>query len=1032
MKSNAFKLAWLGLLYAGLTPGWPPDRAWGQTTAANSTSASPPAYQIVDQGPNHRVWQRVTQVAGADGKLYPRVEKYTELASGLNYINSSGQYAPSRELIEPAADGALAQFGQFQVAFGNNLNSEGVISHTLANGKRLVSNVLGLAYYDQASGREVMIAGVQDSLGEIISSNQVLYPNAFAGVSADVRYTYTKSALEQEVILREQPPAPEAYGLDSATTELEVYTEFIDPPAADVTEMDAGEAAANGLEPDHDVSWGAATLGRGHAFDLDGQNSVPVSKHYRTIQGRQVLIEKVSVESIRAALAKLPEQARLNRPPSGGTGPTKMELAGRTLALPKRPLAARPGKPLQYARMTPAKGYVLDYISLSGSYTGYTFQSDSTYYISGNLNLSGTNFFEGATIIKFASGTSITELSAPLTPLLVFKTAPYRPVIFTAKDDNATGEVISGSTGSPSGYYANPALSLANAGYQQFGDFRVAYAVTALSAPGTTLRLTDVQLLNCNAGLVLSGAAVSLNNLLFGNVRTNLVLGTGGTVRLEQATLNNAFVLVSPTNGLPTGTTLALTNCALASVTNAPAGIAAGYNGFYRTALFGAVTTTNFSYPFQTIGAGAYYLTNGCLWHNAGTTNEDVLLLAALANKTTYPPVLANQVHFGTATNLVPQALRDNAGNPDCGYHYDPIDFLLGGCDLYTNLTLAAGTAVAWYETSGGVSASGQPYGLSLNNGSSFTSLGTATAPCWFTRYNTVQEGLLGARGWMGGLMPNGSGSAPLPQISALFTKFSTVPGMGSFLRDNSAAGVGGFTHCELYFGFADYSPSYYFTNCLFFRAGLGISPPGTAAGFTFQNCTFWQGTLQPSRSAGQTQSQWTILNTTFDGTTFAMSDGLGANPSNTHLDYNAFLSGANRLEILGPHDVIVSGAFNWQTSWFGNYYLPTNSTLINAGSTTADQLGLYHFTTQTNQTVEGTSVVDIGYHYVATDAFGNPLDTNGDGIPDYLEDANGDGVFDAGDWGNWQVSPYGNGTIVFGNGLTLYLFEPKPAAVIP
>jgi len=586
----------------------------------------------------------------------------------------------------------------------------------------------------------------------------------------------------------------------------------------------------------------------------------------------------------------------------------------------------------------------------------------------------------------------------------MFKTAPYRPVIFTAKDDNAAGEVISGSTGNPSGYYANPALSLANAGYQQFGDFRVAYAATALSAPGTTLRLTDVQLLNCNAGLMLSGAAVSLNNLLSGNVRTNLLLGTGGTVRLEQATLNNAFALVSPTNGLPTGTTLALTNCALASVTNAPGGIAAGYNGFYRTALFGAVTTTNFSYPFQTIGAGAYYLTNGCLWHNAGTTNEDGLLLAALANKTTYPPVPANQVHFGTATNLTPQAIRDNAGNPDCGYHYDPVDYLLGGCDLYTNLTLAAGTAVAWYETSGGVAASGQPYGLSLNNGASFTSLGTATAPCWFTRYNTVQEGLLGSRGWMGGLMPNGSGSAPLPQISALFTKFSTVPGMGSFLRDNSAAGVGGFTHCELYFGFADYSPSYYFTNCLFFRAGLGISPPGTAAGFTFQNCTFWQGTLQPSRSAGQTQSQWTILNTTFDGTTIAMSDGLGANPSNTHLDYNAFLSGANRLEILGPHDVIVSGAYNWQSSWLGNYYLPPDSPLLAVGSTTADRLGLYEFTTQTSQVEEGDAQVDIGYHYVAINpGTGQPYDTLTNGIADYLIDANGDGLPD---W--WEAYWFG------------------------
>ena len=42
---------------------------------------------------------------------------------------------------------------------------------------------------------------------------------------------------------------------------------------------------------------------------------------------------------------------------------------------------------------------------------------------------------------------------------------------------------------------------------------------------------------------------------------------------------------------------------------------------------------------------------------------------------------------------------------------------------------------------------------------------------------------------------------------------------------------------------------------------------------------------------------------------------------------------------------------------------------------------------------------MDIGYHYVATDPGGNPLDTNGDGNPDYLEDANGNGLIDNGEY---------------------------------
>ena len=46
----------------------------------------------------------------------------------------------------------------------------------------------------------------------------------------------------------------------------------------------------------------------------------------------------------------------------------------------------------------------------------------------------------------------------------------------------------------------------------------------------------------------------------------------------------------------------------------------------------------------------------------------------------------------------------------------------------------------------------------------------------------------------------------------------------------------------------------------------------------------------------------------------------------------------------------------------------------------------------------EGSTKVDIGYHYVATDQYGNPIDTNSDGIPDYLSDANGNGVVDSGE----------------------------------
>jgi|SRR5579862_7790261 len=41
----------------------------------------------------------------------------------------------------------------------------------------------------------------------------------------------------------------------------------------------------------------------------------------------------------------------------------------------------------------------------------------------------------------------------------------------------------------------------------------------------------------------------------------------------------------------------------------------------------------------------------------------------------------------------------------------------------------------------------------------------------------------------------------------------------------------------------------------------------------------------------------------------------------------------------------------------------------------------------------------------VATDSNGKPLDADGDGLPDYLEDTNGDGTYNAGDLSNWNSS---------------------------
>src|SRR5882724_7853125 len=185
----------------------------GQPPAANAVAASalkPTPYAVVESGPNHRVWQNTTYETGPNGEQRAHVHKYTELGTGMNYVDASGRWAEAKEEIETSPQGAIARLGQYQVIFAGNLNSTGAIDMQTPDGKRLRSNILGLMYHDTVTGKSVLIAQIQDSVGELASSNQVVYPNAFAGVKADVRYTYRRGCFEQDVILREQPPAPES------------------------------------------------------------------------------------------------------------------------------------------------------------------------------------------------------------------------------------------------------------------------------------------------------------------------------------------------------------------------------------------------------------------------------------------------------------------------------------------------------------------------------------------------------------------------------------------------------------------------------------------------------------------------------------------------------------------------------------------------------------------------------------------------------------------------------------------------------
>ena len=188
--------------------------------------ASGPA--SVEAGPHHRVWQRVT----VDNRGRAITNSYTELATGLNFLDpATGRYESSQEEFRTTKDGrAVADKGQHQVTLAADINSGGAVELITPDGQRLLSNPMGLSFRD-ASGKNVLLAEVTNCIGELVAPNVIVYPSAFDTLKAGIRYTYTKSGFSQDIIFYQNPGSPSDYGLDPATTVLEMYTEFFSPPA---------------------------------------------------------------------------------------------------------------------------------------------------------------------------------------------------------------------------------------------------------------------------------------------------------------------------------------------------------------------------------------------------------------------------------------------------------------------------------------------------------------------------------------------------------------------------------------------------------------------------------------------------------------------------------------------------------------------------------------------------------------------------------------------------------------------------------
>jgi hypothetical protein len=978
-------------------------------SAAPGVQAAAPV--PLDVGPHHVRWRETRRVDAPQGPVDRNFE-YVQLESGLNrWDPAAAKWVPTDSTIELFRDGAIVRNLQYSVIFSPNLANPGAIDILLPDGQRLSGQIMGIAY--SLGARSVLVAEVKDCVGEV-HGNEVLFRSAFSDIDADVKFIVNRGSLSQHVILKDRLPHPSAFGLNE-DAHVELMTEWIEVPVVSKVPRTLEPAARGQRALTHErVSFASMEFVGGHAFSVAGEPTISVASSLESIDNRTFLLEKIPWRKFAAENQKLPERQAAIRNPTPAQAAVRQaalspkiqssinpsiqaRLAQTPRPLPAKRIVKRTIKPVQMAQAAFAHpaGLVWDW-ELVSTVDKQVWRPDSTYYVAGPVTIK-TNEFWGGTVIKFAPTNSAKiTITGPITS----HAGMYQPITLTARDDHSIGDPVGANV--LSGYYGDKYLTLDGFTY---GDnyalehVRARHANIALHVIyGGSNVLRHVQVVNSKVGLSLSTASLYVDNGLFYDCQTNIVGVASSSLRGYNCTFYTNLYF---NHGM--ATTIYLTNCVLAEITGI--GVFGAYYGAYN------FTDASGSSVFNPALAGKAYLLTTSSARNAGTTDIPSTLLADLRQRTTAPPlIISNDVTLDTVWTRHAQRDTDLV---DAGYHYDPIDYAVSAVAVSNaTLVITGGVAVAMFSANG----------IYLHANSHLISAGTPHTLNRFCHHNAVQEqsdnyfNPASARTVFTFWEP----SASPPSMNFRWTGFDVAGAAPYHLNADSTSS---FTNvvvrdCQFRGGqiylVEDNTGSCAFTNNLFeYNAWLGWENKH----LRFHNNLFVSCSGFISQSAEN--QNWSFTDNLLDNSTLE-----NWSPGMVH-NYNAFYNSASFYATYDTNaNEKILTSLSYDIGKLARYYLPTNSTLLNAGSTTnAALVGLYHFTTLTNNLKELTNHLDISWHLPALDSSGLLLDQDGDGIPDAFEDRNGNGVYDS-TLGETDWSTY-NSLFGIGPGPGLVVFTP-------
>ncbi len=1056
----------LALVLLGVAPSFFAAPAWADSRY------SPPVrtpWHPATRTESQTHWQAVTlRTNTATGKVHAQTNSYTELGAGLNVRQADGQFAPADPSFQITATGAEATGTTHQVVVPADLWLGEGIKVIQPGGQSVTFQPLGLDYFDPVDGRSVLLDAVTNAVGWLTASNEIIYSNCFTRIKASIRLRNTASGVTHDVLLHERPPDPASLGL-SPDSRLEMLTEQVQGPAPAAQarfirrETDP-QRIASMVAPDFldaDLSFSGMKMARGKAFSTSRRTNAfsslpqPVGKSVEVIDQRRIMIEAIEHRQAAPGLRELPlatntlnqTTAALDlgspaRAASGVPNPAPSLLASQreaghlpairllppqaaagtadkavqraaiqrvngsparaSIGVPNSPRSARlstpAGAPVDQSLLTSAATkatleaaplFVLDYeLVNAGGLTNFTFRGDTTYFISGAIPIYGSNVVEGGAVLKYDLDGLFFQAGATL----FCDTTNYLPAVFTSLDDNSLGEIIAGSSGEP--YRVNATALDFTDGHPELRHLRFKHLDYAVfTHENATLTARHVQFVDVMVGLATTDSTTlhAFNALADG--ADWFYAGEIVAFRGEHLTVHNGTTVGYAAN---TNSTLLLRNSVLVEMQYGP-----NYAG--TVTYEQVVQTDNETAQFATVGGGQHYLSSTSTYRDLGTNTIDATLAADLAQMTTYAPTVLT----GTVSNdlvLSRQWIRDSAA-PDLGWHYPAVDYLARDLILQNcTVTLTNGVVLA-----GAVSNSSAA--IYLNPGK-FFSVGLAARMNHLLRASQVQEH---PQPRVSQMIYDGLQDQFYPEIRLRFTALSTQAGDSILVFTANNLSLLEVSHCSIQNGLllhnlygGGYGQTVAFTNNVFRRSGLRFEATSPATVYAYNN------TFAPAGSLSLTggREEWELKDNLFDHVALTQD----AEPITS--DYNAYFGMTNRLA--ADTHYVTNATFTYTNGPLGRYYHHSTS-LVDQGSRNSTNAGLYHFTTRASQLKETNTVADLGAHYVATDANGTPLDYDGDGVPDYWEDANGNGSHDSAAGENdWRTYTSPNGLSI-GSPLRVY-----------